>query len=621
MHIEFKKVTLHNFMSFSHSELCFNDDGFIRVSGVNENPLDNAGSNGSGKSSLWEAVVWVLTGETIRGTKHIVNIYGDDGCFVDIEFYIDNTKYQLIRAKDHKIKKTSLQILINDQDVSGKGVRDSEKLLQQYLPDITASLLGSVIILGQGLPQKFTNNTPSGRKEVLEKLSNSDFMIEDLKKRVNERKQVLQGEQRSIEDTLLQDKTRIALLEKQVAEQQQILSTLDKTELEDQLNELKVKQRQLEDELNIIESNISRLSEEQSKYNLELTQLTVEKTNTLQQAFEEHQVGIAEVKDKVNALTIEINSLNKQLKTMLSIQDVCPTCGQKLPDVHKPDTTSITVELEKLNNSLTHEKSCLLEKETNYSNMVTEINQQFTGVISNINTTLQRVSAELTSTQSSKLNVTTSLTMIKQNIMSVQVQLAQLDATINSCNKIIRENNEESSILNNKIMYNNEQRDLTQSHLDVVTKFDTIIKRDFRGYLLSTVIEYIQERTKYYSRIIFDTTDVTFALEGNNIDIHYSDRSYENLSGGEKQKIDLIIQFSIRDMLSKHLGFTSNILVLDEVFDGLDALGCSKVIDMISNLSDIKNIFIVTHRKDLSIPTDKDVIVVKSSAGISEIRV
>ena len=74
------------------------------------------------------------------------------------------------------------------------------------------------------------------------------------------------------------------------------------------------------------------------------------------------------------------------------------------------------------------------------------------------------------------------------------------------------------------------------------------------------------------------------------------DRAYENLSGGEKQKIDLIIQFSIRDMLSKQLGFTSNILVLDEVFDGLDSKGCTKVIDMIASVSDIKNIFIVTHR-------------------------
>ena len=84
MHIEFKRVILHNFMSFGDADLLFENDGFIRVSGINENPLDNSNSNGSGKSSLWEAIVWVLTGDTIRGTKQVVNVFGNDGCFVEL---------------------------------------------------------------------------------------------------------------------------------------------------------------------------------------------------------------------------------------------------------------------------------------------------------------------------------------------------------------------------------------------------------------------------------------------------------------------------------------------------------------------------------------------------------
>ena len=54
MHINFRKLTLHNFLSFGHSTIEFKDDGFIRVTGINENPDDLAVSNGSGKSSLWE---------------------------------------------------------------------------------------------------------------------------------------------------------------------------------------------------------------------------------------------------------------------------------------------------------------------------------------------------------------------------------------------------------------------------------------------------------------------------------------------------------------------------------------------------------------------------------------
>ena len=69
MYIEFKKLHISNFMSFGEVELIFDNSGFIKVSGRNENGHDAAVSNGSGKSALWEAVVWAITGETIRGTK------------------------------------------------------------------------------------------------------------------------------------------------------------------------------------------------------------------------------------------------------------------------------------------------------------------------------------------------------------------------------------------------------------------------------------------------------------------------------------------------------------------------------------------------------------------------
>ena len=102
MHINFRKLTLHNFLSFGHSTLEFEDDGFIRVTGINENPDDLAVSNGSGKSSLWEAIVWALTGDTIRGTKQVANIYGEDGTYVELEFDVDSIQYNVLRSKDHK---------------------------------------------------------------------------------------------------------------------------------------------------------------------------------------------------------------------------------------------------------------------------------------------------------------------------------------------------------------------------------------------------------------------------------------------------------------------------------------------------------------------------------------
>ena len=620
MHIDFKRIILHNFMSFGDADLRFDDDGFIHVSGVNESPLDNAKSNGSGKSSLWEAIIWVITGETIRGTKNVVNIYGEDGCFVDIEFYIDKTRYQIIRSKDHKIRKTNIQILVNGEDISGKGIRDSEKILQQLLPDLTSSLLGSVIILGQGLPQKFTNNTPSGRKETLEKLSKSDFMIEDLKRRVGDRKAELTKDVRAAEDTLLTCNSRKNVLQNQIIQQENLLKTLNKDNLEESLNTLKNEKYDIVEKIDAIDHKIDLHTAVYEESYTEQNKIVVEEVQELTDLKNSYDATTLPQSKSLTELKANIAALNKQLTQMRSIKDVCPTCGQKLPDVHKPDTTSIEHELEELREDACDIEATLKDYETSYNNNMKLVKQQFADKKEFHNNNLQLATENLRLLKADKSKLQSDLTSITNRITETELKLAQLQATIDNCENIIRNNNESISVTESEIMYNIKQRDLAQAHLEVVNKFDTALKRDFRGYLLSTVISYIENRAKYYSNIIFETENVTFCLDGNNIDISYMNKAYENLSGGEKQKIDLIIQFSIRDMLSAQLGFTSNILVLDEVFDGLDSQGCNKVIDMIASLSDIKNIFIVTHRKDLSIPSDKELIVAKSSVGISEIR-
>lgn len=620
MHIEFKKIILHNFMSFGDAELQFNDDGFIRVSGINENPLDNAGSNGSGKSSLWEAIVWAITGDTIRGTKHIVNIYGDDGCFVDIEFYIDYKQYHLIRSKDHKVHKTNLQIFIDGQDVSGKGIRDSEKLLQQYLPDITASLLGSVIILGQGLPQKFTNNTPSGRKEVLEKLSKSDFMIEDLKTRVSKRKTELSQELRSYEDNILELTAQKNVLDSQVKHSETILMHLNSEELHTERQEHQKVQEELVTTLaelhlqrNTLNTTIKEVCEQHSR-------ISAEQTFELSEAKKAYDDLRESPLSSYNELKAQLSVYTKELSRIRAIQDVCPTCGQKITDVHKPDTTSIEQEIDALSAQLDELTTTLNKYREDYESSIKRIEDKYRAVKEQLTLSETSSSSELRKLDSTIQDAELKLYRVETSLSEIDNQIAQLQNSITLHNEIIRENNEKLKVIDEDILYNIKQKELAQSRLEVISKFDTALKRDFRGYLLSTVISFIEQRAKYYSKIIFDTTDISFCLEGNNIDISYMNRAYENLSGGEKQKIDLIIQFSIRDMLSKQLGFTSNILVLDEVFDGLDFKGCTKVIDMIASVSDIKNIFIVTHRKDLSIPSDKELIVAKSSVGISELR-
>jgi DNA repair exonuclease SbcCD ATPase subunit len=620
MHINFRKLTLHNFLSFGHSTIEFEDDGFIRVTGINENPDDLAVSNGSGKSSLWEAIVWALTGDTIRGTKQVANIYGEDGTYVELEFDIDSNHYNILRSKDHKEYKTNIRIMIDGKDCSGKGIRDSEKLLTQYLPDITSSLLGSVIILGQGLPQRFTNNSPSGRKEVLEKLSKSDFMIEDLKSRVTKRRMDLHKTIREIEDAILASNTTKNYLNEQIQVSQKALESLDGSDLQRQLNNAQSELSVYQSEKENAQSNADATQTSINDISQQLQQLAESKHQHEMEVEAEYKERLTEAEFTASRLNAERNSKAREITRIENIKDICPTCGQKLPDVHKPDTTELRNELAQLEVDYKNAEEARLALKKEQDTKLGLISSEFVTKKLELTSSLAEAVKLSEGYRGAVRDADLKITVANSKISEFERLLAQLETTIQNYQQTIENNSSKIRELDEQLMYNNSEKDLQQAHLDVVNKFETALKRDFRGFLLSTIIEYIQSRAKIYSEVIFETDKVGFCLDGNNIDITYLEKAYENLSGGEKQKIDLIIQFSIRDMLCNHLGFTSNILVLDEVFDGLDMIGCQRVLDVISSLNDIKNIFIVTHRKDLSIPTDKEIVVVKSASGISEIR-
>ena len=73
MKIIFNKIIIRNFLSIGEAEIDFRNLGYVLVLGKNLNVDDNALSNGSGKSSIFESMSWVLTGETVRGIKSSVS--------------------------------------------------------------------------------------------------------------------------------------------------------------------------------------------------------------------------------------------------------------------------------------------------------------------------------------------------------------------------------------------------------------------------------------------------------------------------------------------------------------------------------------------------------------------
>lgn len=621
MLIKFKEVSIKNFLAIGQATVELSNRGFTLISGRNNNITDNAQSNGAGKSSIICAIVWAITGETIRGTKDIVNRYGDDGASVDISFEIDNIPYRIIRYKDTKQFGTNLKLYVNGEDKSGKGIRDTEKILSEYLPDITAELLGSVVVLGQGLPQRFTNNTPSGRKEILEKLSKSDFMIVDIKERLATRKNELLQNIRQLDDNILS-------------------TTSMKTLIENQLIKLKNNKALLVDK-NAFDADINKTEQQLAtlntlKYDLEYQHSTYQ--SELEIKFKTYQDWISKVernfnseeshildelipyKDKINSLNFQIETKLKEIRQLEAIKDVCPTCGQHLPDVHKVDTSSLHIEVEELQRQLDtcndsyktakadadiKIKNLRIALDTDSAEFKADYDQAKLKVDS-ISTTLQKYNSEINDLTSTldKLNLN------KQNNLNL---LNTIDSDIAECERQLKQ-------FEDTLLYNNIEKTNKNNHLDIINKMITVATRDFRGYLLSGIIDFINSKAREYSQAIFNTDKIDFCLDNNNIFIGYCGKAYENLSGGEKQRVDIIVQFALRDMLSQFLNFSCNILVLDELFDAVDQVGCESILNLITTkLKDIESIFIITHHADIAIPCDNEITIVKNNKGISEI--
>lgn len=622
MLIKFKNLTIHNFLSYGHCQLDLTDKHYCLVSGINNDPRDNAASNGAGKSTWGSAICWALTGETIQGlTSNIKNINAsDDVCYVSLEFYVDKDHYVITR---HKNPKSDLKIFLNDNDISGKGIRESEAILTKQLPDLSSQLLASIIILGQGLPYKFSANSPSGRKEVLEKLSKSDFMIQDLKARLSARSDALSGSLRKAEDELLVKTSNKNLVISQKGTYEKELAELEiPKNFDEQIQRLSADAQQLAEAIAKNEVVIAEAQLRLDEIGQKIQEKTQEKTQVITEENEQFDAFKSEYLVRKSELVSKIQMLENRINEIKSIKDICPTCGQKLPNVIKPDISAEIAEISNLRNDVDTLQSKYNAASLEHSTYLKKIDAQFAEELSEINFEYKQLKDKV-DLYSKDIKMKESYINIKKaELIKINSAKENLEANIKKVKDALYNIDLTLQKLEEEILYNINRKEEISKHITVVNQMNTLIKRDFRGFLLINIIDYINIKAKEYALDVFGNDSLEFSLDGNNINISYNGKAFENLSGGEKQRIDLIIQFAIRNMMQQYLNFSSNILILDEIFDQLDTNGCSNILNLISSkLTDIESIFIISHRAgELEIPYDSELIVTKSTSGISTIK-
>lgn len=495
-------------------------------------------------------------------------------------------------------------------------------MLEQYLPDITPRLLGSVIILGQGMPHKFSAHSPSKRKEMLEQLSKSDFMIEDIRSRIEKRSALLKDQLASNNVTIAKLSTEYAVKDESRATINARIEEYENTSYDEELDESSKKLLEMQNILKSVDERITNIEKEVADKESLIKQLTKDKYDELA----DDQSAYSEARERI---TIELQkaessckSLEKEIKKLKSIKDICPTCGRPFEGVVKPDTTRLEEELSTTKQSVNSFKESLLEKEAAHNNVTEEIKNEYEDKINkatDIKNNLDKEKDEL-------INKGNEMTVLQKNLTLKIHELTYRKENLKTeLDNLRRERDsldeELKSLAEQMVVKEDIKVDLTE-HISVIGKMNALAKRDFRGFLLLSIIQYIDKKAKEYCYDIFGTTALSITLDGNDIDITYLDKPYELLSGGERTRIDLILQFAIRDMMCQQLNFSSNILVLDEVTDFLDRKSAEAVFSCIAKrLGIIDSTFIISHHADeLQIPYDTRIDIVKNADGISYIE-
>ena len=618
--IQFKKVILHNFGSYGHVELDLQNRGFCLVSGQNNYIKDNALSNGSGKSFLWSAICYALTGETIGGIKtNLKNINVEEpDSFVQLEFSCQKDFYSICRVV---APKSDLKIIRNDIDVSGKGIRESEKRLQELLPELSKDLIASCIIIGQGMPNKFSSFSPSGRKDLLEKLTKSDFMIEDIKTRLANRQQELTVKVREFEDSLLTNRTQLNSYISQLEKLKLTIEQQQQPDFDALIEAQKAKLFSVETELTKLQSQVNLFEAQLDTLNAQLIELNTEKMQVSNEELSAYNAALSNFQSEKVTLEVEIGGLSKEIAKLKAITDTCPTCGQHLPNVHKPDTSELSSTLSSKQAALDLVKTNIQECNNKHQEYQAQIHSAF---IDRLTDTTKAISDLKSALQSAKANQQSCLATIEKE----KATYNKLVYDKQNWNSFLQKQQEEIHLLEaevaritNLISITSIAKDDFDQRLAVVKKMDQLTRRDFRGYLLTNIISYIDQKAKKYCETVFGTRDLVLEINGNALDITYCGKAFDGLSGGEKQRVDLILQLAIRDLLNSYLNLSANILVLDEITDFLDKKSCQAVMQLLEKeLNTVESVFIISHHaSDLGIPADSELLVVKNENGISEL--
>ena len=560
--IIFEKVRWKNFLStgntFSEIDLLKNKTNLI------------IGANGAGKSTILDALTFALFGRGFRkiSKSALVNSINEKDCLVELEFSIGNNKYTVIRG----IKPNKFIIYCNgeplDQDHT---VAIQQKNLEQNILRMSYKSFTQVVVLGSSTFVPFMRLPQVQRREIIEDILDIQIF--------------------SVMNDLLKDKVR---------ENRDELYKLE--------GELNVQKQQIDLQKSYMLDLEKKTQAEVERKQNKIVELEGDETVSMK-AIEEHNKDAARLQLQLT----ELSDVSKKLKKLYSFRtkvdqklkshkrdhkffhdtENCPKCGQGIGEEHKLQMISSTEErISELDKGYAELEQSIKEEE--------DREQQFThlsGRVIEINSAINQLNFQISSTRDIIKDIEFEIDELNKDTTDKKAEFEKLKTLIETSNDTktslaATKKDKDTLFVASKLLKDSGIKTrIIKTYLPTMNKLINKYLQGMEFYVNFTLDENFEETIKSRYRDIF---------------------TYESFSEGEKARIDIALLLTWRNIAKLKNSVDTNLLILDEIFDGsLDQSGSSDLGWILRNFDDSTNVFVISHKESMSDKFDRTLIVEK----------